>query len=167
MKRPIFVHELAIACPLGETASTVRQALLSADPPTVAGRGMLMGGREVPVGSVSFDLQGCDTNEVEPDSRCNRIARHCLVALQPAIDAQMARVGPQRIAVIVGTCTSGVGEAGDALRERQESGHWPRTFRYPAKELGDTADYVARRTGAGGPSYGISTACTSGAKAMA
>ncbi len=42
-----------------------------------------------------------------------------------------------------------------------------KAIRFPAQGLGDVAAHVAARTGARGPSYAISTACTSGAKALA
>ena len=71
------------------------------------------------------------------------------------------------MAVIVGTCTSGVGEGGLALSSFVQTGRWPKGFRYRVQELGDTADHVAERIGARGPVFGISTACTSGAKALA
>jgi 3-oxoacyl-[acyl-carrier-protein] synthase-1 len=79
----------------------------------------------------------------------------------------MEAAGPERIAVVVGTSTSGVGEGGEAFRAKMADGHWPRNYRFATQELGDTAAHVARRSGAAGPVYGISTACTSGAKALA
>jgi 3-oxoacyl-[acyl-carrier-protein] synthase-1 len=60
-----------------------------------------------------------------------------------------------------------VREAGAAYELFLKSGSWPKDFRASAQELGDTAAHVARRVGAKGPVYGISTACTSSAKALA
>lgn len=160
--RAIYIHEFAVACALGEDTPTVQRNLLSTAPLTVSGQAVLTDGRKIPIGSLPFAL--VDNNS---DSRCNRIADHCLKSLGPAIVHQMEDFGPSRIAVIVGTSTSGVGESGAAFEKYLKHGHWPTDYRFPAQELGDTAAHVASRIGARGPVYGISTACTSGAKALA
>ena len=162
MTRPIYIHEFAITCALGEDAQTVQRNLLSATPPVVSGQAILTDGRKAPVGLLPFEL--ADDNS---GSRCNRIADHCLKSLGPAIAHQMEDFGAARVAVIVGTSTSGVGEGTAAFAKYLERGHWPTDYRFPTQELGDTAAHVASRIGARGPVYGISTACTSGAKALA
>jgi len=162
MTQAIYIHEFAIACALGANAEDVGRNLLSPTPRTVRGAVKLGDGRAVPAGVLPFEL-----NDESSDSRCNRIADHCLKSLAPAIAREIETVGPKRIAVVVGTSTSGVREAGAALGSFVESGNWPKTFRASAQELGDTAAHVAGRVGASGPVYGISTACTSGAKALA
>ncbi|HWY14485.1 MAG TPA: beta-ketoacyl-ACP synthase [Rhizomicrobium sp.] len=158
--KPIYIHEFAIACPLGEDAETVRTNLLSSVPVTVSGRARLTDGRSVPAGVLPFELPG---NE----SRCNLLAEHCLDALNGAVARHMQQTGPERFAVVIGTSTSGIREGGAAFEAFLQNGRWPDGFRFSAQELGDTAQYVARRVGARGPVYGISTACTSGAKALA
>lgn len=162
MTQGVYIHEFAVACALGADAEAVSRNLLSPMPPTVRGSMDLGDGRTAPAGILPFEL----TDE-SSDSRCNRIADHCLKSLGPAIAREIASVGPKRIAVVVGTSTSGVREASAALESFVKNGNWPGTFRASAQELGDTAAHVAARVGASGPVYGISTACTSGAKALA
>jgi 3-oxoacyl-[acyl-carrier-protein] synthase-1 len=161
MTQAVYVHEFAIACALGADAEAVQRNLFSPAPPTVRGRMELIDGRAVPAGVLPIEL-----TEGSSESRCNRIADHCLKSLGPAIARRIDSVGAQRVAVVVGTSTSGVREAGVALESFLKSGNWPKTFRASAQELGDTAAHVAGRIGALGPVYGISTACTSGAKAL-
>jgi 3-oxoacyl-[acyl-carrier-protein] synthase-1 len=163
MRRAAYVHEYAVVCPLGRTTAEVRDNLLSRDPSRVSDRATTIDGRGVVTGALPDDLA-----QLEPaDSRCNQIADHLLAELGPAIARHIAAVGAARVAVVVGTSTSGVREGETALRHRLESGSWPENFRYFAQELGDTAGHVATRIGARGPAFGISTACTSGAKALA
>jgi 3-oxoacyl-[acyl-carrier-protein] synthase I len=162
MTQAVYVHEFAIACALGANADAVQRNLLSPAPPTVRGRMQLTDGRAVPAGVLPFELAGEFL-----DSRCNLLADHLLQSLGPAIERHMDLVGPQRVAVVVGTSTSGVREAGTAFESCLERGKWPENFRISLLELGDTAAHVARRIGAEGPAYGVSTACTSGAKALA
>jgi 3-oxoacyl-[acyl-carrier-protein] synthase I len=163
MTRAAYIHEYAVLCPLGQTTATVRDTLLSRAPTQVSGCSTIIGGRSVPTGDLPDSLARSEA----VDSRCNRIADHLLAELDPAIARHTDRVGAARVAVVVGTSTSGVREGEVALRRRLESGSWPDGFRYGAQELGDTAEHVAMRTGAQGPAFGISTACTSGAKALA
>lgn len=162
MTQAVYIHEFAIACALGADAEIVQRNLLSPTPPTVGGRMDLSNGRSVPVGALPFEIADSDA-----DSRCNLIADHLLGSLSPAIAHQMELVGSQRVAVVVGTSTSGVRETGSAFESFLETGHWPKNYRPSVCELGDTAAHIARRVGAEGPCYGISTACTSGAKALA
>lgn len=163
MKSAVYIHEFAVACALGEDARAVRGKLLSAEPPQVAGQAVLTDGRVVPAGTIGFGLDDAP----DTDSRCNRIADHCLADLAPALARHIDEVGASRVAVVLGTCTSGVGEGGAAFASRLADGAWPQEFRFGSQELGDLAAHVAMRTGARGPAYGISTACSSGAKALA
>ncbi|HEY4124851.1 MAG TPA: beta-ketoacyl-ACP synthase [Rhizomicrobium sp.] len=160
MKRAVYIHEYSIACALGENVNAVRRNLLSPAPRAVAGEARVPGGRIVPAGAIAFALDGEGT-------RSNRLADHCLSSLKPAIAQLIEAVGPKRVGVVVGTSTSGVREAGEVFRTRIADGRWPSDYRFAVQELGDTAAHVAKRTGALGPAYGISTACTSGAKALA
>lgn len=161
MKRAVYIHEYSVACALGEDKDVVQRNLLSPAPCKLSGQSRVPGGWTVPAGSISFAL------ESDADSRCNRIADHLLTSLKPALARHMEMVAPEKVAVVIGTSTSGVGEAGVAFRARKTEGQWPQGYRFASQELGDTAAHIAARIGAQGPIYGISTACTSGAKALA
>src|SRR5690606_8238690 len=72
-----------------------------------------------------------------------------------------------RIAVVIGSSTSGIGEGESALGERLRSGHWPAGYHYRQQEIGTAAEFVARYLGLAGMAYTLSTACSSSAKALA
>ncbi len=162
MNKTIYIHEFAIICALGEDAQTVQCNLLADDPPTVSGQARLTDGRVVPAGTIGFDPVAKDV-----DSRCNRLADRCLAGLDSAVVRRACEADAQRLAVVVGTSTSGLAESGDAFHVRNAQGHWPANFRFSVQEFGDVAAHIARCKGALGPVYGVSTACTSGAKALA
>ncbi len=161
MKRAVYIHEYSVACALGADTDVVRRNLLSPAPRKLSGQSRVPGGWTVPTGSMPFAL------ESDADSRCNRIADHLLTSLKPALVRHMERVASAKVAVVIGTSTSGVGEAGVAFRARKTEGQWPQSYRFASQELGDTAAHIAARIGTEGPIFGISTACTSGAKALA
>jgi 3-oxoacyl-[acyl-carrier-protein] synthase-1 len=68
--------------------------------------------------------------------------------------------------VILGTSTSGIaaGEAG--IEARIRNGVFPSDYSYRQQEIGTIGPFAARLLGVTGPAYTVSTACTSGAKAL-
>ena len=159
MTQAIYIHDFAVLCALGNDTDSVRRNLLAQNPPPVGGRWTLTDGRRVPVGAVTLEPQPGDV-----DSRCNVMADRCLAAIDPA---QWNLADKSRLAVIIGTSSCGLFENGAAFQRRVADGVWPDGFRMAIQEFGNVAAHLAERTGASGPVYGISTACTSGAKALA
>lgn len=91
-----------------------------------------------------------------------------LEAARAAVD----RHGAARVAVIIGTSTSGILQAELAFRQRDgaggTSGELPAWFDYHATLNNDSGpSFVAAVTGARGPTWAISTACSSSAKVFA
>ncbi|HDR9035504.1 beta-ketoacyl-[acyl-carrier-protein] synthase family protein [Burkholderia vietnamiensis] len=101
------------------------------------------------------------------DCRNNRLLLAALAQIQPLVDAAIARYGPRRIGVVIGTSTSGVDAAEHALARRAATGAMPAGFDYRQMEIGTAAPFVRAVLGVTGPAYTLSTACTSSAKAFA
>jgi 3-oxoacyl-[acyl-carrier-protein] synthase-1 len=87
--------------------------------------------------------------------------------IAPEVAAARERCGPARLGVVLGTSTAGYREAEVAFRARRERGAFPSDFALTEIEPGQPAVGLARALGAGGPAWTISTACSSGAKAVA
>jgi 3-oxoacyl-[acyl-carrier-protein] synthase-1 len=82
--------------------------------------------------------------------------------------AAVERHGAARVAVIIGTSTSGIGQAELAFRQRDAGGHLPASFEYAGTLSNFSAPaLVAEAVGATGPAFAISTACSSSAKVFA
>ena len=82
--------------------------------------------------------------------------------------AAVERYGPARVAVIIGTSTSGIAHAERAYRERDAEGHLPQSFGYATTLNNFSAPaLVAHAVGVTGPTFAISTACSSSAKVFA
>lgn len=109
---------------------------------------------------------------LEPfDCRNNRLAQ---VALQQdgfdqAVAAARERYGAKRVAVIIGTSTSGILETETGYRQRNpQTGALPEGFSYRhSHSTFSIGDFVRRYLGLAGPALVISTACSSSAKAFA
>ncbi|MDR3500924.1 MAG: beta-ketoacyl-ACP synthase [Parvibaculum sp.] len=164
---PIYFAAMSAANALGRDWDDVASRLFAADGAGLERRADLNDGRSVPVGSLGFELAALPAALEDWEGRNNRLVYHCLVPLLPEIERVIARFGASRIGVVVGTSTSGIERSEAALRARVETGAWPEGYRFERQELGDPSAFIAAVIGAKGPYYSISTACTSGAKALA
>lgn len=97
----------------------------------------------------------------------NALSLDALSQIEAPLRETIARLGPERVAVVMGTSTSGVARAEDALRHRAQHGELPAWFHYEQLELGGTAGFVREALGLRGPALVLSTACSSGARALA
>jgi 3-oxoacyl-[acyl-carrier-protein] synthase-1 len=101
------------------------------------------------------------------DCRNNRLADMALETdgFAVAIDAAIRRYGADRIAVIIGTSTSGVLSSEEAFLQRGQDGALPGWFDYDhTHDMFSSARYVRAALGLRGPALVVSTACASSAK---
>jgi 3-oxoacyl-[acyl-carrier-protein] synthase-1 len=123
-------------------------------------------GRTLVVGPVSEPLPALDHLPRELRSRNNQLLLAALPPLRSAIMEAKKRYGASKIAVVLGTTTSGVAEAEAAFRDREPSGAFPPAFDYRQMEVGSPSELLAAELGLSGPALTISTACSSSAKAL-
>ena len=166
MSRPYYLNALGIICPLGDTPGEVTHRLFAGDSGLVD-TDRYSPGRVIPLGIVDAALAPHDELAVQMRSRNNLLALAAAQQIAPAIAAAVDRHGTHRVAVVIGTSTSGIGESEHAIAERQRTGAFPAGFHYAQQELGSPAHALADAFALGGPASVISTACASSAKAMA
>jgi 3-oxoacyl-[acyl-carrier-protein] synthase-1 len=124
-------------------------------------------GRELALGCVRGDLPSVAEWPVVMRSRNNQLAAAAGLQIRDAVAEAVVRYGADRVAVIIGTSTSGIGESEAALREAAATGVLPDTFHYAQQQLASPAAFLAAFFGVGGPVYVHSSACASSSKAMA
>jgi len=103
------------------------------------------------------------------DCRNNRLADLALHAdgFANAVAACVARYGAGRIAVVIGTSTSGVLSGEDAYAGRDTDGALPANFDYDhTQDMFSAARFVRAVLGLRGPALVVSTACASSAKSF-
>jgi 3-oxoacyl-[acyl-carrier-protein] synthase-1 len=160
------LNACGIICALGDGAAQVK-ARLYAGQTGVAMTEQWSPGRELPLGRAPDELPPVQHLPVQHRSRNNALALAALAQIRPAVDAAIARYGADRVGVLIGTSTSGIGETEQALRHHALSGALPPDFHYGSQEMGSPAAMLALELGLAGPAYVHSSACSSSAKAMA
>jgi 3-oxoacyl-[acyl-carrier-protein] synthase-1 len=119
------------------------------------------------LGCVGTELPSLAGLPAHQRSRNNALLLAALAPLRPQIQAAIDRFGPARVAVVLGVSTAGLDEGLDAVVQVQAGLGWPAGYDYALQEMGNAAQCVAQQIGATGPAWVVSTACSSGAKALA
>jgi 3-oxoacyl-[acyl-carrier-protein] synthase-1 len=163
---PFFLNELGVVCAIGSARAEVARRLFAGESGVEATE-RYSPGRVLPAGSVEAALPSLDDYPVEMRSRNNQLVLAAAEQLRPAVDAAAARFGAHRVAVVVGTSTSGIGESEAAIRTWIETGRMPADYAFAQQELNSPAVFLARALDLRGPAYVHSSACSSSAKAMA
>jgi 3-oxoacyl-[acyl-carrier-protein] synthase-1 len=140
-----------------------RDALFAATPGGVAPTEHYTPGRPLHLGCVAQALPALDDAPVVFRSRTNALLAAVLPELRPAL----ARYRPERIATVLGVSAAGLQEGLAAARDFAARADWPGDYDYAQQEMGNAAAFLQRALGLHGPAYTVSTACSSGAKALA
>ena len=107
MTDPIYINGYSVACAQGADAAAVEAAVFADRPSPVSGLWPLISGLQVPVGKLAFDL----ADSLPGETRTNRLVSHLLAGIGEAAAAAISAHGPARVAVIVGSSTTGIDEA--------------------------------------------------------
>ena len=154
-----YLHQVSAVCALGDDIETIAGSLFTTLVSPLQMSRDYSAGRELPVGKVDIPLTA--------DTRNNSLLLGAMAPLRPAVEELKRRYGAERIAVILGSSTSGIAEGEAAIASHLNDGAFPAEFHYSQQEMFAPAEFVARELRVTGPVWTISTACTSSAKAIA
>ena len=157
---------MGIASPIGIGKDAVARALF-AGTRGLAPRDDLIPGRTVHVGEVTGPLPPVPPKLQSMDCRNDRLTLAAVAEIADAVEEAAHRFGRDRIAVVLGTSTSGIAEGEAAYGAVRQNGIWPADFHYRQQEPGNLSEFVASALGLTGPAYTIATACSSSGKAFA
>lgn len=161
-----YLHSLGVVCALGRGKAAVARGLLAGDQAGMRLHAKPVAGRDLPVGAVTADLPDMAQEALHDRTRNNQLLRAAAEEIEADIQAAIARFGPARIGVVMGTSTSGIQEATEGLARMVRQGRLPADYHYDHQALTAPASFLSDRLQLAGPSYAISTACTSGARAL-
>lgn len=164
---PCNLSALGMVNSLGADASEIWSALVSGETTHLAERDDLVPDRRLRVGAVETPLPAVPPHLAAYACRNNAMALAALQQIEAPIRRVIDECGALRVGVVMGTSTSGVSDAEAAIRHHRDHGGLTPTFDYAQLEFGGLASFVSAYLGTTGPAYSISTACSSGARALA
>lgn len=168
MNQNVYLNQLGMLSALGTGWQESAANLFAAQAPGMISTDAYSPGRLLCVGQVQAALPELDArHNIRQQSRNNRLLLAALQQIRPTVEAAISRFGSDRIAIVLGTSTSGIAEGEQAMQQREDSGSYPAWYHYGQQELGSPAEFLADELGIHGPAYVISTACSSSAKALA
>ena len=139
----LYLSALGVVNPLGCGKHEVARNLFQGSRNGLVQRCDLIPDRAVRVGAVLSDLPEVPSRLAHLDSRNNRLALAALLEIEGDIKTTISRVGAHRVAVVMGTSTSGIAEGEAALALRTKNGAWPKDFSYSRQEIGSLGRFVA------------------------
>jgi 3-oxoacyl-[acyl-carrier-protein] synthase-1 len=166
-RSPCRLAALGQVSALGRARADVYARLISGDSSRLTLNEQLVPERRLWLGEVHDALPEIPVSLARFACRNNQLALAAFESIAPEVNAAIARFGRARVGVVVGTSTSGVGDAEAAIAHREKTGVLAHEFHYDQLEFGGLARFVAEVSGAHGPAYTLSTACSSGARALA
>lgn len=163
----LYLQAPGVICAAGADLPALRDAVFASEPGGVALNGTVWPGHELHLGAVHTPLPSVERLPLQQRSRNNALLLAALVQIREQVDEAIARHGAARVGVVLGTSTSGIRESEAAIAALDRDGQLPAGFHVEQQELGSPALMLSQLLGLGGPRYVVSTACSSGAKALA
>ncbi len=166
----LHLNALGIVCALGAGKQTVATNLCRKNVTSIKIiEHAVAGGDSLPFARVTADLPEIPERLRRYTSRNFSLALLALEEIDSDIRHAIERFGRDRIAVIMGTSTSGISEGGRLLGNAAvlKAGTFPAGFDFLQQEIGSVAESIAAFYDLEAPAITVSTACSSSAKALA
>lgn len=163
----VYLNNLGILNALGDGRTLVKKNLLEARSAGVKTQHYPLLDREFLVATIDSELPVIPNSLQHFNCRNNRFVMAAVRQIEEDVRGVITRYGADRIAVVMGTSTSGVDETERALARHSRAGFLPEEYNYIGQEVGSIAEFVASLFAIEGPAYCISTACSSSGKVFA
>lgn len=151
---------------VGETADQLRSHLTSSDSCLSLHHGYIAEQQHW-VGAYPYPLREDIAADLQDyDSRNLRLALTALGQIEAALQAYVQQFDRCRLAVIIGTSTSGIAENEPLIQQHFQQQSTVNII-HQKQEMGCLAKALRQYLGWQGPAYSVSAACASSAKAMA
>ena len=161
-----YLADTGLLCSLGSSRGEVTMNLQGLSGPDVQSQVMRLDDNGRIVGRIEADLSPLEKDLSPYDCRNNRLTAAALEQIRQSINAVIDRYGTNRIGVVMGTSTSGIGASEQAVRALAETGDYPPGYDAVQGALGGLGEFVAHYLGLNGPAFTVSTACSSSGNAL-
>ena len=163
-----YLTDLGICCALGSNKKEVAQAAFHG---TAQGmrfdKHYLQNEEGCYLGHISNELLTLPSSLSHFQSRNNQMLFTALSQIKKTINTSIETYGKNRIAVIIGSSTSGIEEGENALFHYKTDGTFPENYPFNVQLIGDGADFIATYLNLKNIASTISTACSSSTKVFA
>lgn len=162
----IYINDLTSVSSLGTNELTIVDSLSHTDRCYLTYRDDLLNEHKGSYfGQIKAKLPRLDEYH-EHKSRNSAVLAFLTDSIKDSINELKQKYTKDRIAIILGTSTSGLDETENELKKFMQTGVPSRDFYYKSQEFGDPSMFLADYLEIDGPAYTISTACSSSARAL-
>ncbi len=162
----IYINDLTSVSSLGTNELTIVDSLSHTDRCYLTYRDDLLNEHKGSYfGQIKAKLPRLDDYH-EHKSRNSAVLAFLTDSIKDSINELKQKYSKDRIAIILGTSTSGLDETENELKKFMQTGVPSRDFYYKSQEFGDPSMFLADYLEIDGPAYTISTACSSSARAL-
>jgi 3-oxoacyl-[acyl-carrier-protein] synthase-1 len=166
MKPSAYIQHFSLNCSLGKNKAGVISKLMSGDDSGLVRSETLISGRSTMIGRLPGGLSVVPDHLSRFDCRNACLLLDTYAQLSTAVEQYKMLYNADRIGVVLGSSTAGIAEGERAIASMHVSGSLPTAYDYLQQELGSVSEFVSTIAGLRGPSYTISTACSSSARAV-
>ncbi|CAK1925840.1 beta-ketoacyl-[acyl-carrier-protein] synthase family protein [Vibrio crassostreae] len=159
---PIYIQDCGFHSALGSEVTDIHGCLKDErESNMVEVHDILNDGKHTVVGQIAGELPPIHSDLTQYATRNNQLALSALHQIEDSIEQAKSQFGADRIAVVIGTSTSGISDGEAAFKQKLANSEFPADYHYSKQELGDTSEFVSQYCALTGPNYVISTACSS------
>jgi len=166
MKDTLYINNFALVNALGSDTKSIKKNLLAGSQSGLSRLDNLLLEGPITVADVNIDLPSLSDKPKHLQSRNNQLAALALAQIKEQAQALINKLGADRVAIVVGTSTSGISNGEQAMNVLQQQGKFPEQYDYRQQEIYNLAEFISAELATTGLCLTISTACSSSAKAF-
>lgn len=159
----VFLSKPAIVSALGDDTKKNMEKILQGSSALIKNSTML--NKDIYIGKITSHLP--EIKNPKFNTRTNSILLLAIKQIEEEIKNAIKKYGKDRIAVVIGNTTTGIEENLEFFKEHEKKGLWEKElYEHDKQSLANPSDFIKDFFNLESFSFAISTACTSGAKAL-
>jgi 3-oxoacyl-[acyl-carrier-protein] synthase-1 len=162
----VYLNQLGLISALGSGVETTRKNLFNGTGPGMSFSDLYSPEKHLYLGLIKDDLPSLSAFPVQYKSRNNQVLLSAFNQIESDFFSMIKNIDKSRIAIVIGSSTSGISEEESAMNIFLSEGNFPPEFHLNQREFASPSSFLAYLLDIKGPAYTISTACTSSAKAI-
>lgn len=163
-KPSVYLPTVGLVCALGSSRGEIIDNLFEGKSNLCQDNNELLLSKNVKVARVKAKLPEIPLEFKSFNIRSNQLLLAAYLQIANEVNICIQKYGNDRVAVVLGSGTSGIDEGQQAVNNLLQEGHYPEEFNYLFLEMGLPALFLAKYLGLTNACYSVSTACSSSAK---